>query len=270
MARLLNKCFWGFLLCFSFSVFGQSEIYNPKDYKDGDYFKNFKKRREEVSKWQINQLKNGAMLVRLQTNTMAIEALKKTGKYDLATQKELETYALNKNIVRAFTKYYNFSKVYFFYNTKSDTLAKGAKQGFFLDTNLIVDPHINLTDSFYLLAERDYTYNSSIGFVPKDTAMYFKESGAPEKEMAIVIKNKYYHQLKEPFPYFTELNGNPTAKVKIYVNKNGTSIPVEINKRYSSEKYNLYVQKINDYLHRFYGKNVGYEIKDPEMKPFLY
>ncbi|HRD37790.1 MAG TPA: hypothetical protein PLC65_04095, partial [Bacteroidia bacterium] len=63
-------------------------VYNPPDYKDNSQFEHFYKRRTAISKWQINQLKNGALVVRLHNNKKLIESLRKMGKADLATQKE--------------------------------------------------------------------------------------------------------------------------------------------------------------------------------------
>src|SRR3954470_23255626 len=107
-----------FISNFGFSQNGSEDIIRPQDYKDQDQFKHFYKRREAISRWQINQLKNGALLIRLHENKLLIDALKKRGQNDLATLKEQEAFALNKNIVRAITKYYDFSKVYFFYSSK--------------------------------------------------------------------------------------------------------------------------------------------------------
>jgi hypothetical protein len=59
-----------------------------------------------------------------------------------------------------------------------------------------------LNGKFYLIAETDYVYNSSIGFVPEDSATTIREKGNPSSdEFPIVVKNKYGHQLKSPFPY---------------------------------------------------------------------
>jgi hypothetical protein len=174
MAPSLNK-FLFFLLFISFGVFSQNtanDVFRPQEYKDQEQFKNFYSRRNEIGKWQINQLKNGALLVRLHTNKNVIESLKKMGKADLATRKELELMAVNKNIVMAFTRFYKFSKVYFFFSDRSDTLLKGARSGIFLDTNLVIDPKIEMKENFYLLAEQDDAYNSSIGFVKEDTARF--------------------------------------------------------------------------------------------------
>lgn len=172
-----------------------------KDYKDPKQFENFQKRRTFISQWQINQLKKGAIVVRLQTNQKLIEALTKAGNEKLATQKAAEQFAINKNTMFAYMEHLDFCKVYFIYSNSSDTLLKGARKGIFLDTNLAVNPNIEMTESFYLLAERDYAYNSSIGFVPEDSARFVTEQGNPIKEMAIILKNKYGHQLKKPFPY---------------------------------------------------------------------
>lgn len=257
------------------SAFSQSgsdadHVFRPGDYKDGKQFKDFYKRRNMIGMWQINQLKNGALVVRLHNNKTLIEGLKKMGKADLAAQKELEMMAVNKNILMAFTRYYNFSKVYFFFSSNSDTLLKGARSGIFLDTNLLVDPKIEMKETFYLLAERDDVYNSSIGFVKEDTARYVKETGNPSKEAAIVIKNKYGHQLKDPFPFYT-LNksletGTPITNVMI----GGIIVPVKMEKKNRLEKHYAYVTSLNKHFVKFYEENKGYEVTDPEVKPFLY
>jgi hypothetical protein len=245
-------------------------VFRPGDYKDNKQFHNFYKRRNIIAKWQINELKNGALVVRLHNNKNLIESLKKMGKADLAAQKELEMMAINKNILMAFTRYYNFSKVYFFFSSSSDTLLKGTRSGIFLDTNLVVDPKIEMKEKYYLLAEHDDVYNSSIGFVPEDTANLVKETGNPSKEAAIVIKNKYGHQLKDPFPFYT-LNksletGTPVTNVMI----GGVVVPVKMDKKDRLEKHYAYVNNLNKHFVKFYEDNKGSEITDPEVKPFLY
>jgi hypothetical protein len=246
------------------------KVFRPDEYKDQDQFKNFYSRRNAVGKWQINQLKNGALCVRLHTNKNLIDGLRKMGKADLATQKEQEMMAINKNIVTAFTRYYNFSKVYFFFSNHSDTLLKGARSGIFLDTNLVMDPKIEMKESFYLLAEKDDAYNSSIGFVKEDTAKYIKESGNASKECAMVIKNKYGHQLKDPFPFFvisrSAVVGTPVVNVMI----GGVIVPVTLEKKYRLERHYAYVNRLNKNLWGFYNQNKDYMVSDPEIKPFLY
>jgi hypothetical protein len=273
MALSLNKCF-GFLFLlfagFSFAQTDADDVFRPKDYKEQDQFKHFFKRREVVGKWQILQLKNGAVVVRLHNNKKLIDQLKKRGQADLALQKEHESFALNKNISRAFIKHFTFAKVYFIYSNSSDSLLRGTRSGIFLDSNLIVDPKIEMTEKFYLIGERDVIYNSTIGFVKEDTARFVKESGAPSKEMGIILKNKYGHQLKDPIPYYVVAKGSNSSRVIAYYNYYGTTIKVEMAKRYSFEKYELYVLELNYNLKKFYEQNKNYEVKDPDVVPYLY
>jgi hypothetical protein len=272
MARLLNR----FFLFLNFSAlisFSQNSIDPPADYKSRDEFKHFNKRRHDVSRWQINQLKDGALVVRLHNNRYLAEQLKKRGQTDLAVQKEHEAFAINKNIVRAFQKYYTFSKVYFFYSEQSDTLQKGARSGIFLDTNLTIDPSITLNENFYLLAEKDDVYNSSIGFVKEDTARFIKEKGNAVREVPLVLKNKYGHQLKDPFPFFSPYNAKAISQggnVTVMINFGGAMIPVSLNKRNSLEKHYTYVQTLNTNLNKFYGSYKNYQVTNPDVKPFLY
>ncbi len=273
MVQSLNKIVFAFLLFASAFAFAQDKnksVYNPPDYKDNTQFEHFYKRRNAVSKWQINQLKNGALVVRLHNNKKLIDGLRKMGKADLATQKEYEMMAINKNIVLAFQKYYTFSKVYFFYSHHSDTLLNGTRSGIFLDSNLVVDPSIEMKEKFYLLAEKDDVYNSSIGYVREDTARFLKEIGNPSKEAAIVIKNKYGHQLKDPFPFYvtnkSTITGTPIVKIKV----GETIVPVTVEKRQRLERHYVYVSGLNRYLNIFYKENAGYEVTDEDVKPFLY
>lgn len=274
MARWSNRFAWIVALVLMYSIsFAQSEsdaVFRPKDYKSGDEFKHFFKNREAISRWHINQLKKGALVVRLHDNFLLIDALKKKGMADMSVQKEHEAYALNKNIIRAFLKNYSFSKVYFIYGHSSDTLLNGGRSGFFLDSNLAIDPSITMPEEFYLLAEKDVIYNSSIGFVPRDSARFVKETGNPSKEMGIVVKNRFGHQLKDPFPFCIEAKGSPSARVLEYYSYHGATIRVEMTKRYSGVKYMSYVQKLNAALEKFYNANKDYQITDPRLQPYLY
>ncbi len=273
MARSLSKIV--FFLFISFSGFSQTgteadNVFRPQEYKDQDQFKHFAKRREFIAKWQISQLKNGALVVRLHNNQKLLEGLRKMGNADLATQKEHEQMAINKNIVLAFTKYYSFSKVYFFYSSNSDTLLRGARSGIFLDTNLVMIPTIEMKESFYLLAESDAVYNSSIGFVREDTAKFIKETGNAAKDAAIVIKNKYGHQLKDPFPFYTTNKSTVTGTPIVNILIGGKNVPVALEKKQRVERHYAYVNNLNKYFNSFYNSSKNFQVTDPELKPFLY
>lgn len=307
MVRLLSKAVLA-MFVFAGSVFAQNNnaAYNTGDYKDPVQFDKFRKRKDVVAAWQINQLKDGALVVRLKTNQTLIDELTKKGDTKTALEKQKEQYAINKNTIHAFKDYFNFCKVYFVSSNFSDSLLNGARTGFFLDSNLNIDPSIKMNENFYLIAERDYGYNSSIGFVPEDSARKVVETGNPVREMAIVLKNKYGHQLKGPFPYLVKeknfmdagydfpisvtQNGN-NVKFDYTVNKTyladlkekdkgkaGVTTPaagnstVKIKKQFTYEKIANTVDQLNDQLNQFYRKNSKPDMEriDPTIKPFLY
>ena|SRR6218665_1851073 len=311
MALRLNKIIAGLLvvLCFA-PAFSQEEAdrLNEKEYKDKDQFDQFAKRRKSVAAWQIAQLKEGALVVRLKTSQMLVDALLKQGRTQEAEQKRIQTMAANRNTMRAYQDHYNFSKVYFIYSHSSDSLLKGTRSNIFLDTTLRVDPSIVMTEKFYLIAERDDAYNSSIGFVPEDSAALVREQGNAVREMAVVVKNKYGHQLKRPFPYYEP--DQPGAKSDdgstIFLFRGGHAIPFRIDKdgkimslrsetnpvatdqvpfnyregilvthipKYLTyRRLSLSIQNFNANLFRFArgGMYINPANVDPVLKPFLY
>ncbi|GAB4449423.1 MAG: hypothetical protein OHK0036_06400 [Bacteroidia bacterium] len=193
-----------------------SNIYsqNNNDYQ----FYKFRQRRILLANWQINQLvDSGALIVRLKSNRKVIEMLKAQQKLKTAKEVELSTYSENKKIASAFARNYKFSKLYFMYDYSSDSLLKGIRKGFFLDTNLNRNPDIELIENFYLIAERGSLVESHLGLIPDSLATKVSESGPTSKEVAIIVKNKYGFQLKHPFPYY--VNGMNINKYDIYVTK---------------------------------------------------
>ena len=304
MVRKLNKlCFLLLLIWQGAFIHAQVIRLGDKDYKDEEQFEKFSKRRKMVAAWQISQLKEGALVVRLRTNHLLEEALIKKGKVRLAEEKRLETQAINMNTMRAYINHYTFSKVYFIYSNSSDTLLKGARGHIFIDTTLNVNPAIVMTEKFYLLAERDDAYNSSIGFLTEDSAKVQIEKGTAVKEMAVIIKNKYGQQLKKPFPYDISDVSSPRLKSFYveYVNIQGVSIPfnVSISRKTGSDgpekgskSYNykgalttLYIPKyltymrlslvvdnLNNRLYEYYKYSPRIDMNrlDPSIRPFLY
>lgn len=215
-----------------------------KDYNNDSTFKNFARYRDDVAKAQVNALKNGgALLVRLKTNANTISKLKTAGKADLATQIERETFLDNKMIVRAYLQNFKFCPVYFFYSGVSDSVKHKQLSGIFLDTNLTVDPSIVCKASFYLIAEQGTLYSSSIGLVTEAEAAKAQERGTGFKDFAIIVKNRYYIQLHEPFPYF--------------------------QKGYKVKLFPQYVKKFNDKLQAFYSKSAGY-VPNSTIQPYVY
>ncbi len=302
MAQLLNKKIILLVLLFVVVCLGNAQekdevFHDTKDYKEKEQFEKFRKRRMVVAAWQVNQLKSGALVVRLKTSKKLIDALRAKGDNVLADQKQLEQDAININTMRAYINNYTFSKVYFMYSNYSDSLLNGKRSNMFVDTTLAVDPKIVMNEKFYLLAERDYSYNSSIGFVPEDSARIQIEKGNAIKEVPIVIKNKYGHQLKGPFPYYAGEKFNQQKKIDyiVYININGLSIPfnvggikksrtektfkyngvemaVNIPKHFTYVKISASVERMNNYLIEFYQSAPPPDLSrvDPSTLPFLY
>jgi hypothetical protein len=311
MAPRLNKIIACWVLVLSVAAgFSQEETehLNEKEYKDKEQFDHFAQRRRTVASWQIAQLKEGALVVRLKTNHMLIEALLKQGRAKEAEEKRIQTMAANRNTMRAYMDHYNFSKVYFIYSHSSDSLLKGARANIFLDTMLRVNPSIVMTEKFYLIAERDDAYNSSIGFVPEDSATLVREHGNAVREMAVVVKNKYGHQLKRPFPYYEadkpgarsdegstvflyrgahvipfriDKDGrvmslrsekNPVASEDIPFNYRDEILVTNIPKYLTYRRLSLSIQSFNANLYGFArgGMYINPNTIDPALKPFLY
>jgi len=251
---------------------------NEADYKDRESHERFGKRRFAVSAWQINELKEGALVVKLNTSRLLIDAFNKRGLPEEAERVRLQQLAANMNIIRAYMSKYKFSKVYFIYTHSFDSLLKGTRSGIFLDYDVKIDPVITMKESFYLIAERDYVYNYSIGFVPEESAAAVTEKGNPtSSESDIVVKNKYGHQLKNPFPYATSKvifsrrariiemfiegkrvpftvtsstssGGSPLSTYKI----NGKLMELNLPRYYTYEAMSEVVEKFNASLNKFY------------------
>lgn len=223
------------MMLFSFSYGkGQSDNdeINNKDYKDKEQFEKFYKKRKAVGNWQINQLKKGALVIKLKTNQKLIDELIKKGNKEMAESKRLETFVINRSIMSAFIDKFTFCKVYFIYSHYSDSLLNGARKGIFVDTNMAVNPEIEMKEKFYLIGERDRIYNSSIGFVPEDSARIVKERGNPSGyDVLAVVKNKYGHQLKKPFPYICGYGLKNSGALS------GTFVKAVPVYYYASEKY---------------------------------
>lgn len=259
--KLNSILFFGVLLLLQCFVFSQSNAGTTdySDYKDGKQFEKYGKRRKIISAWQIKQLKTGALVVRLKTNKKTIDALIKQGNFKVAQQKQMEQYAINKNTMAAFIDNFKFCKVYFINSNSSDSLLKGIKSNIFLDSNLTINPSIEMNEQYYLLAERDNVYNSSIGFVKEDSAGIVNEAGGMGYEAAFVVKNKYGHQLKRPFPFYVDYT------TKYYnVESSPNKFPVNVVPVGSSGMvFVVNFKVIKDYLQQ------KREIKEGKRKPVV-
>lgn len=298
MVLRLDKIIFALLIFMSSFLVAQEDPANrtsEKDYKDGDQFEKFRRRRKIVGAWQMDQLKNGALVVKLKKNQLVIDALQKKGDSTLAEKTRLEAAGINLNVMRAFRSRYTFSKLYFIYSTSGDSLLNGVRENIFLDSNLLVDPTIRMTEAFYLTAQVDRVYNSSIGFVPEDSARSVRENGTSNNiDSYIIIKNKYGHQLKNPFPFANPIRVTlEKTQPLVYIRINNVEVPFNVglfNKPsnsvsyvYKNEKIILSLPKyltydklentvgnINESFYRFFQTNPPPVRLDPSIRPFMY
>lgn len=297
MAQKLNKWLLWLLMVTTAPLAGQDDApprAGDMEYKDGDQFEKFRRRRRLISAWQVNQLREGALVVKLKTNQLVVNALRNAGDTVGAEVKRIEAAGINANMVRAFRNHFTFCKLYFIFSQSGDSLLNGTRRGIFLDTSLQVDPAIELKENFYMLAETDQLYNSTIGFVPEDSARLVKEKGSPTtQEPYLVVKNKYGHQLKKPFPYFSKIKAGLEHSAEVaYIQVDGQRIPfnvvvlakkrnamsfnhrgarieVFIPKSYIYERLALTVENLNYELQAYFQSSPAPRVRD-DLKPFLY
>ena len=265
------------LILLSTSLFGQEDegVKSPKykDYKSDTSFSNFRHLRYDVAYAQINLLKKGALLVRLKTNNRAISKLTSAGNVEVAKNLKTETALENKIIMNAYKKGFTFCPVYFFYSESSDSVRKNNLTGIFIDSLLETNPNIVCNAAFFLVAEQGGLYNSSLGIVEESLGRKAVEQGSYAREAAVVVKNKYFIQLHEPFPYFQIKN---VALDTDALDENLSNLLIAYRKvsRNSDDykrmkAYRGIIEKFNNNLESFYEKNVGHEVT-PLIKNYVY
>lgn len=155
--------------------------------------------RKERAYAAIQNLKEGVLVVRLQSNARKIKALealttdsdnaKATRAKKLLEQTIAETRSNNRAIQAAFRENYTFSKVQWMYDTEVTMLANGATSGFLLDDSLEVDQAIQLASPAFLTLRIGYTDPSVT-------------TGAE----SMIFTDQRLEDLTDPFPYAFILN----------------------------------------------------------------
>ncbi len=204
----------------------------------------FRKRMRFITNDQINQLKDGALLVRLQSKKKSITALRKIGKDHLADKIETKQRNYNVKIVSAFKTNFNFCPTYFFFSDFSQNIRdRQFDKVIFLSDSLFADSTTKFNQSNFLIAE--------FGTIEQDTAKYFSHNsyepagswslkptsnyyGGPRMGYgALIIKSNQLIQLRRPFPYYV---------------RTFDSLPIR-------RSPNKTVKKMNKKLYKFYKKN---------------
>lgn len=137
---------------------------------------------QEKAKEQLQQLKNGVLLVRLKTNANSIEAYEQAGLEKEAEAARQKQYQENKEIILSFSQTFDFAPVYFFYSDASDAIRKGQFEGQVFDSKLKPVEIEKLEARPVFTGEFSQTPNTGIkGFV---------------------LMNQDMIPLKSPFPFY--------------------------------------------------------------------
>ena len=155
----MKKLIYSFLLLFvTINVFTQSERVIEKD----------------RSKTAIQDLKIGALIVRLPSNHKKLAEMRKLVDSDkvgakskvrlqsLIKHTEEETRNDAEMFATVMSEKYDFSSYYLIWDYSLDSLQKGIKSGYFLSKDLIVDPNIKLEGEKYLTLRMGQTKNMKL------------------------------------------------------------------------------------------------------------
>jgi hypothetical protein len=172
---------------------------------------------------QINDLKNGMLLVRLHTAENKIAAMKAAGYPDKAERIQQKQEEENHKIISAFKNNFRFCPVLFFSSENSERINQKSFSGIFLndalkpDTSLKFDETKKYFVAEFTTMERDTgKYFSHISH-DKDSAGNYHEvmnyyGGSDEGFEALVIRDENFNRLERPFPYYVQLFGKSLVK----------------------------------------------------------
>lgn len=153
--------------------------------------------KRKIADQHLCNLKNGALLIRLYTSESKIEALQKLGRVKEAEEAIRKQELENRLIYTTFKAVYNFSPIYFFYNTSSDKIRMQDYRGNLLNEGLKPDSGIIISEKYIYIADLDLT---------PGTGLY-----------ALVVKDKDFQFLDGPFPYYIKrFNLLPVFKRTLY------------------------------------------------------
>ena len=157
--------------------------------------------KNKIALEQIEELKNGVLLVRLQEQNKKLQYLTENSRTDEVEDIEETNNYINRSLIKAFTEYFEFCDVYFFYSDNSKEI-KNREYSLLFDSNNNnkVENLDNQNIFFSAYAYRDYG-----------------ESHLTDRK-AIVIMDNNIKQLKEPFPYYSYFKQNQIeSKYSIYM-----------------------------------------------------
>ena len=195
------------------------------------------KKRLAIGKEVINELKSGALIVRLRTGNNKIMAYERmTNSSSISESKKQffekkiaeakdEIDSENKNLMQALNEEYEFSDVLFMPDTAVQKLIEGKQAGYFYNEQLEIDPSISLNEKPFYIAF----------YGPTSRATKTGEEG-------IVVLDRSFVELVEPFPHYTGLTTVRKTFDKVF------------NKKEDIYFFKLMVERFNKRLVDFYDR----------------
>lgn len=176
--------------------------------------KSLNQRKNSVTK-QLNDLKNGVLLVRLPTNEAKIAKLNKIGNSDAAKKESAYMKQFHIDILKSFDTDFDFCPVYFYYSDASEAIKEGNLDGNLFDAKLKTITNLE--------PPLDNRYYAEFGFVHEKEATVQKNGKMVKVAgfggtKALVIRTKKGVQPKKPFPYSVNYN---------YPSVTGLSSPIQ-------------------------------------------
>lgn len=161
---------------------------------------------EKLAGQQIRQLKNGVLLVRLQSKEKAISALRANGHEEQAKILESRTRARNKEVAEAFRDHFTFCPVLFFYSDQTDELKAGNyNEVQFLNTSLQPDTSLHLNGRPYLIGDMGTMRRQEFKRTHRTSGQQVTFADVSNVEFpALVMLNDKFEQQIAPFPRYVK------------------------------------------------------------------
>lgn len=148
----------------------------------------------EIAVQQINQLRNGLLLVQLDSKQTEIFILKKQGRKAMAEALKKEQYLKNKEICYAFNSYFDFCPVFYFYKAYATELRnQNFDKVVVLDETLEPAYKVDLSDENYWISE--------LGFNAPNVAKCDLQPIDYKGFSGLFILDNNFVQLNPPFPF---------------------------------------------------------------------
>ncbi|MGB3075335.1 MAG: hypothetical protein WBB36_08430 [Chitinophagales bacterium] len=166
---------------------------------------------KEYGSYYIKNLKQGALVMRLNFKTKAINALLKADNPNGANQIRYQQAEINSVIMNAFSKHFKFCPVFFISYDSTFAFVEGRRSAIFLDNNLQIDTAIKPATDFFLVAELG-TLETKVASDELIDGQETAQHGLIDN--ALVILNENLRPLHDPFPYYVRQQQNWDSRIK--------------------------------------------------------